>query len=140
MTTEAAWIKKLNKQEPLKKIYSCGMSNSFIGGIPDRYYEGSFRPLWIEFKHIQRESYRFNAIDKITPLQRAWLTRCYKNHNYPLVIVGIGLGKGFILNCPADWESIWLPARHKKRHLSILEIAEYITNTVNNIGFKNAKI
>jgi len=137
MATEAAWVKKLNKQEPLKDIYSCGISNPYLGGIPDRYYEGSFKSLWIEFKHIKKESYRFNAPAEITSLQKTWLIRCYKNHQYPLVIVGIGLSKGFILDCPADWESVWLPARHKKRHFSILKIAEYITLRVNNIGFKD---
>lgn len=135
--TEASWVKKLNKQEPLKNIYSCGMGSMFVNGLPDRYYEGPFKPLWIEFKHIKKETHRFNALDEITVLQRQWLTRCYRNHNYPLVIVGISLTKGFILDRPADWESVWLPARHKKKHLLILEIADYIANTVNNIRFKD---
>ena len=133
MSTEAAWVKKLNKQEPLKEIYSCGMSNPYIGGIPDRYYEGIFRPLWIEFKHIQKETHTFNAATEITPLQRAWLTRCWNNHNKPLVIVGIGLVKGFILSDPSDWGSIWSPARHRKIHMPIPDIAERIKNIVSQI-------
>ena len=133
--TEKQWIRKLNKREALKKVYSCGIANPYVGGIPDRYYEGSKHSVWVEFKHIKKDTLQFDARERITGNQREWLERNYDNGYHPHVIVGVGLSHGFILDNPDDWDLIWYPTilshQYHQRLITIDDIAIYIERFVN---------
>lgn len=129
--TEASFVRKLNKRPVLAPVYSCGMGAQFVSGIPDRYYEGTRRPLWVEFKHIKKNTHRFDAIGAISDLQRAWLIRCSANGNHPHVIVGVGLSEGFILDDPVDWNITWRPQAYAGILQSIDDIAQYIERYCN---------
>ena len=133
--TEKDWIRKLNKRKALIDVYNCGMANPYVGGIPDRYYEGSKKHVWIEFKHIKKDTLQFDARTRITGNQREWLTRNYRHGHYPHVIVGVGLTHGFILDRPRDWDWIWFPDinvhQYKEIMMPIDDIAIYIERFVN---------
>ncbi len=131
MATEASWVRKLNKQSPLKNIYSFGSTGTYTSGVPDRYYEGTKKMLWVEFKHIQKETHMFNAQKSITPLQRHWLIRNWKAGHAPHVIVGVGTKWGFILDRPIDWETYWTPEHYQQKILSVFEIAQYLEKFLN---------
>ncbi len=122
-----AFIKKLNTKH---KIFSFGLSGVMTGGVPDRYYEGTKRSLWIEFKYLKKDTHKWNP-DALSDLQKAWLYRAWTNNQRPHVIVGIGLNYGLIFDTPGLWLNECPAHAYADKLISINNIALYITRYCN---------
>ena len=82
-------------------------------GVPDAYYAGPKRELWIEYKQ-ERMPVRTTTL--ITPslsaLQRDWCTKRASFDPDSLWVVVFTLGGHFILKDPVDWGQGFIPGMH----------------------------
>lgn len=116
MRLEKDLIKAVNKPLP-KSIHHQSMTGASMthNGIPDQYYDGSLRDLWIEYKMLSAmpRSGLVGFVDKkkrgcYSPLQYEWMERRYRNslpHGRPNVvgIVGLPNRTAVIQTTPAEW-------------------------------------
>lgn len=83
-------------------------------GIPDAYYAGPKRELWIEYKQ-ERMPVRTTTL--ITPslsaLQRDWCTKRSTFDPHSLWVVVFTLGGHFILKNADDWGQGFWPIKHE---------------------------
>ena len=130
MSTEKAFIRKLNARRGLTGVYSFGTTGANVNGIPDRYYEGTRACTWVEFKFLKKQTHSYQP-KILTNLQLIWLERNWRNNQHPHVIVGLGLKCGLIFDKPHEWNSIWTPDQYDSIIFTIDEIADYLRKFCN---------
>lgn len=129
---EAVFVSSVNKHVP-KHVYHEGISQTFRGGTPDRYYEGNKDVMWVEYKFtqdIKRELVLTDPKKKpaLSPLQQRWLKRAHGNGRKVAVIVGCPQG-GVIL--PGDaWLDPISKTDFESRLVSRNEVAQWIEEQV----------
>ena len=109
---EGKYIDKVHRALD-SSVYHMSNTNPYIGGIPDIYYEGTKRCLWVEYKCIPLWPKKLDCTKLLTANQRKWLQRANKNHGNCAVIVGTASGEGVILG-NLSWETIQDPSKLKK--------------------------
>jgi hypothetical protein len=111
-----------------REVYFEKTHQSFHGGMPDVFYEGSKAMLWIEYKWLRSKPVRAFTPD-LSKLQHEWLKRNHKNGHNPWIIVGFPGKSGFILDEYHYWETFKKQLLLSKinKPLSLEEIAEAIT-------------
>lgn len=121
MKPENRFIAGVHK-ELAHRVYREKMYNPMRGGTPDCYYEGPYGDLWVEYKWLK--SFPKIIVPDLSPLQRVWLERNYKNGHEPWVVVGSPTGC-IVLHTPAEWDGV---ARDEAQVLSKQELARRIEN------------
>jgi len=101
---EGRYIDKVHRQLD-DSVYHVSMTNPYIGGIPDIYYEGTKSCLWVEYKCIPKWPKQLDCTKLLTANQLSWLQRAQENHGNCAVIVGTHNGEGIILR-NLEWETI----------------------------------
>lgn len=122
---EASFVRSVNKYIP-KEVYHVGMANPYVGGIPDRYYDGNRGDLWVEYKFIPKIT--GVVLPKLSALQTAWLNRAHDNGRNVAVIVGCPDGGKLYQN--KMWQ---LPVKKKIFEITLMtrrELAEWIIKQV----------
>ena len=86
---ESDFIGRVHKHLP-SEVYRMKLSAMFNNGIPDCYYEGRYRSLWVEYKYLDKLPVRGDTkVDlKLSALQLQWIGRCNENGSTCLVILG----------------------------------------------------
>ncbi|NIT13216.1 MAG: hypothetical protein GTN99_02930 [Candidatus Dadabacteria bacterium] len=95
---EARFIQSIERYlSPL--VYRQSMYTPYSNGTPDRYYEGPYNQLWVEYKFTTALKPRpFKPIDLVTKLQAKWLLRAYKNGIPVAIILGNPKGGAMYMN------------------------------------------
>ena len=109
---ESSRIQSVHKHLPtdLIKFKVRALGNN---GIPDAYYAGPSRSLWIEYKQASMPSRPTTLIQpSLSPLQKAWLSKHY-SFDRDSVWVVVFTNKGhFILRDAVDWGQGFTPKLH----------------------------
>lgn len=77
-------------------------NNPYIGGIPDCWYSGKARDLWVEYKFLQRVPVRAAVMADLSALQIQWLNNRYAEGRQVAVI--IGCKEGGVILTDLQWE------------------------------------
>jgi len=116
---ESGFTSKINKMVG-QRVYTWKVSDRFTAGIPDCYYSGPVRDLWVEYKLIQPvKSTKQPAA--LSALQIKWLTDRMLEGRNVAVIVGVGTKHGLILTGKSMFEPLELSAT-----VTCAEISDYI--------------
>lgn len=106
---ERSYIDKVHRYlDPAWFIHKqCNTGQMGGNGTPDYYYERFKHTMWIEYKYVQKLPARFDIVDpacrfKLSPLQRRWLNRAFKNQ-VPCAVV-LGSEEGALIIERGRWE------------------------------------
>lgn len=129
---EAAFVKSVNKHLP-SVVYHEGMANDYRGGTPDRYYEGNFYHLWIEYKWFKVvppviELANTKAKTCLSSLQQRWLNRAFFN-GQPVAVI-VGFRDGGVIMPGNSWDNRLPRDDFMKLVKTRKEIAQWITQVV----------
>lgn len=111
--------------------HSNTFSSMTSNGIPDSYFDGPERDLWVEWKQIvnwPRDGLVGGvAADKrgcFTPQQYDWMTRRWQRGGNVIGVVGLPDGCAVVLHTPTEWQDkvAWEP-----RVLGRADVARTIT-------------
>ena len=102
-------------------------NNPYVGGIPDCWYSGSRRDLWIEYKYLAVKIPKAKVVPDLSKLQLRWLNARHAEGRNVLVIVGFKDG-GVKFNTPEEWENGLDPCLFLERAASRKDLATYISN------------
>jgi hypothetical protein len=97
-------ISRINRRLP-RSIHHQSMtfgSQSF-NGTPDRYYDGSRRDLWVEYKQLKTAPRSGIAVGEYSELQIMWMERRYKRGKNVVGMVGTSSGLVCIQTTPEQW-------------------------------------
>lgn len=118
---EGRYIAKVHRQldkNAHPDQYHMSNTNTYVGGIPDQYYEGPTGCLWIEYKALPSLPSILDLTNPkkklLTQLQTRWLRRATKNHGNTAVILGLANGDGIWFR-HLSWEKT-----HAKQSLKLL--------------------
>lgn len=71
---ESQFITSVHKHLPtITKLYRMKNNNPFVGGVPDVWYSGSSRDLWIEYKYVDKYPVRSRLVPGVTRQQLRWI-------------------------------------------------------------------
>lgn len=98
---ENTFIQSIHKHLPLG-VYRMKNNNPYIGGIPDCWYSGKARDLWVEYKFLQRVPVRAAVMADLSALQIQWLNNRYAEGRRVAVI--IGCKEGGVILTDLQWE------------------------------------
>ncbi|WP_067586541.1 hypothetical protein [Endozoicomonas ascidiicola] len=134
---EHSFTRSVLKHLP-KSQYRWKINDNFAGGVPDFFYEGKARDIWVEFKFIKPFPKRDHTLIDLTApkylskLQQQWLTRRYELRQDCYVVVGSEHG-GFI--CPElSWKTPF-PAHYLRNHsVSNKELASLLDKMASTGG------
>ena len=99
--------------------------NEFIGGIPDVWYSGYIRDLWVEYKYLPIDKPRNTVIPNLSPKQLHWIkSRQHEGRNV-WTIVGYKRG-GVIYTDLHDMEFGIQPDDFLARTLTRQDISQEI--------------
>lgn len=102
-----------------KSLFRQGMTGAAMtgNGIPDYYYDGPKRDLWIEYKQLKAMPRDGNVrLHKLaTPLQLAWLARRGANGANAYAIVGVPNKRALVFR---DYDAE-LPVEHAKPYKEV---------------------
>jgi hypothetical protein len=116
---ESGFIQKIHKGLD-KNVYAWKISDRFTAGIPDCYYSGATRDLWIEYKLIAKLKSTTKAAN-LSALQIKWLKERAAQGRNVAVIVGVGTKHGLILTGDAMFKPLSLEDK-----VPCAELIEYI--------------
>lgn len=97
-------IQRIVRRLP-RDIHSQSMtfgSQSF-NGTPDRYFDGTKRDLWVEFKQLKSNPRSGIAVGEYSELQLAWLERRWNAGRNAVGMVGTVEGRVCIQTTPEQW-------------------------------------
>lgn len=92
---ENSFIRSVHKY--LLDTYAMKNCNPYIGGIPDCWYSGQERDLWIEYKYIPVSKPR-SILPDLSHLQLHWIEYRQKEGRDVWVVVGLKSGGVIIKN------------------------------------------
>lgn len=117
-------------------LYKWKVNDSFTGGIPDCFYEGTHHDLWVEYKHIKpfpKKPHTLidltNTNEYLTKKQQLWLIRRHEKFQDAWVIAGSEFG-GVIFR-GLGWQQPISAEEFKRRAFPQRLIAEQILAYVN---------
>lgn len=114
-----------------ESVYRMKNNNVYTGGIPDVWYSGVIRDLWVEYKFVvvpKRDTTL--VVPNLSALQKKWLRERHKEGRNVAVIIGCKEG-ATILRDPATWESGVTAAAFRASMISRRATAETLSNFVN---------
>ncbi len=89
---ESTFTQYLIRKQP-KEVYSWKIMNSMQNGVPDCYFSGSKRDIWIEVKWVKLPKRDTTLIDVgLSELQKRWLAGRFKEGRKVAVVVGSSQG------------------------------------------------
>ena len=88
-------------------------------GTPDRYYDGTKRDLWVEYKMLSNMPRSHYVVGKYTALQYQWMDRRYATGKNVIGVVGLPDGTAVIQTTPEEWhEGVSIFARKAVKEVS----------------------
>lgn len=72
-------------------------------GVPDRYYDGVIRDLWVEYKMLRAVPRSGTVIGAYSARQLLWMQRRWEAGHNVLGVVGLPTGMACIQSCPGEW-------------------------------------
>lgn len=132
---EAVFRSGVNKKLP-PAVYHCGIGGSYVGGIPDEYYEGPAGILFAEYKRLPpRHPPVIDLCDpsaktKLSALQQEWLRRAHGNGVKVAVICGSGDGKTGVVFEGTAWEEPIDREAFAVQAIDKASLAQWITEEV----------
>ncbi len=131
---EHSYIDSVTKK--LKPSYQWKINDSFAAGIPDSFYEGKVRDLWVEYKYIGKFPKRDTTyIDLTNPnkflskQQQLWIKRRHYVRRDVWVIVGSEHGACIFEGL--DWEQPIRADVFKHNVRTTNEVAKHILGYIN---------
>lgn len=119
---ESGYIRSVNKYLP-DAVYHWKIATQFNNGIPDCYYSGNTRDLWIEWKYVRTTRKLPDSIKPaLSTLQNQWLNKRLTEGRNVAVIVGTDHGCLLFLN------KAWERSKSTASLLSKKECASWIEN------------
>ena len=103
-------------------VYRMKNHNEYVGGIPDVWYSGNHRDLWVEYKYIPISKPRTPVIPDLSLKQLHWIKSRQAEGRNVWVIVGYKPG-GVIIDDIDDMERGVGPANFLARTLTRQELA-----------------
>jgi hypothetical protein len=106
---ESAFTRKIHKMLP--SIYCWKISDRYTAGIPDAYYSGALRDLWVEYKFEKKPRMKSGMIlpPKLTELQKKWLSARHEELRAVCVVQGFADGTALIIPAPR-WTELQNPS------------------------------
>ncbi len=126
---EHSYIRAVTRHLPSEN-YKWKINDGYAGGVPDWFFEGISRDLWVEWKYIKPFPKRDTTLIDLTkdeylsPLQKKWLIRRHTRRKDAWVIAGCEYG-GVILR-GLEWQQPLSAKDFKDRCLSHREICTKI--------------
>lgn len=108
--------------KPRSGIHRQSMTGTSFGGTVDRYYDGTVRDLWAEYKMLASEPKAGVIKGAYTPLQLDWMMRRWNTGGNVIGVVGVR-GKGAVIQTEPEE---WLHGTSQPRYLTPREVAEWI--------------
>lgn len=112
-------------------VYHMKNNNQFIAGIPDVWYSGRARDIWVEYKFIvvpKRDSTIITP--DLSQLQKKWLRDRRSEGRDVAVAVGCKDGAVFF-NEPVLWEGGLTTAAFRAAMISRRSLAQHLSDFVN---------
>ena len=106
-------------------VYRMKNHNEYVGGIPDVWYSGDFRDLWVEYKYIPVSKPRTPVIPDLSAKQLHWIKSRRAEGRNVWVIVGYKQG-GVIVENLDDMERGIRPDHFLARTLTRQQLAHAI--------------
>ena len=114
-----------------ESVYHMKNNNVYTGGVPDVWYSGIVRDLWVEYKFVvvpKRDTTL--VVPNLSALQKQWLRKRHKEGRNVAVIVGCKEG-AIILRNPAAWEGGITAAAFRANVITRRATAEILSKSVN---------
>lgn len=124
---ETVFYTSVNKHLP-QGVYQMKISNPYLGGPPDHYYEANPGMMWVEWKFLRPMPKTVFPRKQLSALQYDWLTRAHTNGRNVAVIVGSDHG-GVVFRFPELTTPI-TREEFLQRAMSRQEIAAWIATQV----------
>ena len=103
-------------------VYAWKISDRFTAGVPDAYYSGPTRDIWVEYKHIPKPPKTTQQSAALSDLQKKWLRERMGQGRNVAVVVGLGTRSGIILTGEHIFQPIDL-----SQAVTCQEIADWIS-------------
>lgn len=120
-------------------MYAWKVNDDYQGGVPDCFYEGTQRDLWVEYKYVnpipKRSSTMIDLCDHkryLSKLQQLWLKRRYNKRGDTAVILGSTLGG--VIFWGLSWEKPIAAGDYKNLCMPHAEIMNGITTYISGSG------
>lgn len=131
---EHSFIRAVNRHVTCNHHWK--INADFAPGVPDSFYEGEKRDLWVEYKFIgklpAKDSTLINPEKLLTPKQLLWLQRRGEVRGDCWVIIGSPGNRGCLLYTPMEWITPITKETFIRKSLSTREIGLQISITLNS--------
>lgn len=107
-------------------LYSMKNHNVYVGGVPDVWYSGDARDLWIEYKFKRIGKPTKVITPDLSPMQARWIDQRQQEGRVIWVILGISSG-GVIYEMMHEMIHGLSPIQFMARLLSRRDLAEMIS-------------
>lgn len=109
----------------VRNVYHMKNYNPYVAGVPDTWYSGDVRDLWVEYKYIPVKGPKKTVVPDLSQQQRRWISRRIAEGRAVWVIVGCKSG-GVIYNTVEDMLSGLSPEVFRAKLLERKELANQI--------------
>lgn len=126
---EHGFVKSVHRQLS-PDIFVWKINDTYAGGVPDAFYAGPARCLFVEYKYVKLPK-RSNTLVKTTlsEQQKLWINRMH-NLSHAVAVV-IGSDKGCVVLQDKAWNSPLTLASFLPACISVKDVARWIEATCN---------
>jgi hypothetical protein len=132
---EHSFRKSFEREMKLSLSWHWKIHDQFAGGVPDAYYEGTKKDLWVEYKWLKMPKRDSTLVDFSNPdrylskLQQLWIARRHANRGDTAVV--IGHEGGCIAFLDLDWQKPFSVAELNDRTMTKKALCVLIADQIN---------
>lgn len=112
-------------------VYALKLSLLYTGGVPDSWYSGPARDLWVEWKYVNPIPPTIDCTKLLTALQADWLEQRHAQGRNVAVIVASK--KGAVVFPDLSWKESMSRDDFLAKAQSRRAVADYLTDYVSHL-------